>query len=154
MLKNCKDFYSEELERYFGAPVGCSLAVIEELEMALNCQLPAAYRGYLLWMGADYNGAFRGSDWFARDILENTEYVPQLLAENNFSGQKLKPIVAFFCHQGYICAWFERESQNVDPNCWYFQEGDTNHPKQVGVFSEFLLQQLKYIAGVRSSLFK
>ena len=131
--------------------MGCNEGQIKELERSLPHPLPVAYREYLKWMGADHSGPFRGSDWFAKDVIENTEYVPELLRDNNVSWELPDTILSFFCHQGYMSAWFDLLEGADDPNCWFFREGDMQHPEMVGSFSEFLLRELEQVAAVRSS---
>lgn len=151
MLEQCKDLYDKQLKKDFGPPVGCTEAQINELERSLAGPLPLAYREYLKWMGADHQGPFRGSDWFARNVLENTAYVPELLRENGVSWELPAVFLSFFCHQGYMCAWFDLLDAEDDPMCWMFREVDMPQPKLVGVFSAFLLRELELIAHVRSS---
>jgi len=150
VLEQCKDLYEKELRKHFGSPVGCTEAQIVELERSFASPMPLAYREYLKWMGADHNGPFRGSDWFAKDVVENTEYVPELLRDNGVQWKLPAAILSFFCHQGYMCAWFDLQEAEADPKCWFFREGGMEQPKMVGPFSAFLLLELKQVAALRS----
>ena len=57
-----------------------SIAACEE---AFGYTFPKALREYLLWMGNDTDGVFRGSEWFCNDIISNTKNLPYLLQDNN-----------------------------------------------------------------------
>lgn len=149
MLDDCKAFYRDHLQPYFGPPAGCTLEFVQELERTLGHRLPESYRDYLAWMGADHEGALRGSDWFANDVIENTRYVPELLQHNNLDWKLPHASVCFFVHQGYMCAWFDLDDSSEDPQCWFYCEGDTPQPKLAGAFSEFLLGELAHVAELR-----
>ena len=63
-------------------PVGASNAEVDALEARLGCQLPAAYREYLLWMGNDRSGVMAGTECFLADVDDNELGLSELLAEN------------------------------------------------------------------------
>jgi hypothetical protein len=151
VLDRCKELYDKQLRKHFGTPNGCTEAQISEIERSLHHPLPRAYREYLEWMGAHHQGPFRGSDWFAKDVFENTRYVPELLRQNGLSCNLSEGILSFFCHQGYMCAWFDLHDVKDDPSCWFYREGDMQQPEMVGAFSSFLLRELEQAVAVRSS---
>jgi hypothetical protein len=124
-------------------PKGNSLKEISELQTALGCELPEAYKEYLLLMGKDYEGVMVGTNCFLTDVKSNNEYLPELLEENNLSEFTLpEKYVAFFCHQGYMMAWFSIPSNETDPICTYYFEGTIERPKEYGTFSEFMKKDL------------
>jgi hypothetical protein len=131
-------------------PVGCSMDEITELESALGSSLPQVYKDYLLLMGKDYDGVMVGTGCFLSDVESNNEYLPKLLEENNLREFVLpEKYVAFFCHQGYMMAWFSIPSSESDPLCTYFFEGTTAKPEVYGTFSEFMEKDLMGNAQLR-----
>ena len=136
--------YFEEFTKYLEEhdielPVGSTEDEIAGLEKDLGCVLPNAYREFLLLMGRDYEGVMVGTSCFLSDIKSNNEYLPELLAENNLSEFLLpEKYVAFFCHQGYMMAWFAVPNDKDDPICTFYFEGTTEKPKEYGSFSEFM----------------
>ncbi len=151
-LDKAKAYYRTHLQAQFGEPQGCSTAEVDELEQRIGYPLPAAYREFLLWMGKHKDGVFRGSEWFASDVAENTEYVGDLLRENGVDWRPKGPILSFFCHQGYMIAWFDLPANGDDPPCYFYSEGKgMDVPEQRERFSEFLLTELEGLAAGRSS---
>lgn len=149
-IDKAKAFYQAHLKSRYGTPRGCSTEEVDAVEKQVGHPLPAAYRVFLLWMGKDKDGVFRGSDWSASDVAENTEYVGDLLQENGLDWQPEGPILSFFCHQGYMIAWFDLPAAEDDPLCYFFSEGDEmTVPKQEETFSEFLLKELEGMAAAR-----
>jgi SMI1 / KNR4 family (SUKH-1) len=149
-LSKAQEFYQIHLQEKFGEPRGCSEEEIREIERKFGHKLPAAYEEFLRWMGNDTNGVFRGSDWFAKDIVDNTNYVSELLATNGIAWHHRRPILSFFCHQGYMIAWFEFSPSNDDPPCHFFSEGkNMSQPEQRETFSEFLENELAGIVAAQ-----
>lgn len=148
MLEECRDLYTTRLQPLKGPPIGCPEDEVERLEAAFGRGFPAAFREYLLWLGAHHDGPFVGSEWFARDLLSNTRYLPELLAENHLQWELPAEMVCFFSHQGYLCAWFDLADERDDPLCWYYGEGTTPAPKMVGQFSALLLDELRGVAEI------
>lgn len=147
-IDNAKAYYRTHLQARFGVPHGCTIEEVHTLEQAVGHPLPEAYRDFLLWMGKDKDGVFRGSDWFASDVSENTEYVGDLLQENGLVWHPKGPILSFFCHQGYMIAWFDLPTTENDPSCHFYTEGkEMTAPTLIERFSEFLLTELKDIAS-------
>lgn len=130
----------ENLDRYKSHETsGCSAEDISKLEAELGYKLPAAYIEFLTWMGSDFKGVFKGSDWFLCNVIENNELLPELLMDNNVEYSLEKHYLCFFSHQGYIAAWFNLPCQSQDPEVWYFTESGADiEPKIVGTFSDFL----------------
>lgn len=153
-LEACKAFYAEHLYVRFGAPLGCTPEEVSRLEHTIGHRLPAAYVAYLRWMGNDVSGVFRGSDCYARHVLENSRWVKELLAENEMVWEFSADYLCFFCHQGYLCAWFELGDGPDDPPCYFFGEGrylpdgSRERPQAVGTFSNFLLEELRHAASL------
>lgn len=148
-IDDARAFYDVHLRPRHGTPHGCSFQEIDDLEAKVGHRLPAAYREYLRWMGNDHDGVFRGSDWFSSDVEENTTYVRTLLEENGIDWRPPGPILSFFCHQGYMIAWFDLPAADDDPPCHLFSEGRAmTAPSRAGRFSEFLLAELEGMAAV------
>lgn len=131
-------------------PVGSSAQEILTLESTLGYELPEAYKAYLRLMGNDYHGVMVGTQCFISDVISNNEYLPKLLAENGLPHSILpEKYIAFFCHQGYMMAWFSIPSKTDDPICRYFFEGTTETPKEFGTFSAFINQDILANATLR-----
>jgi len=136
--------YTDYLEKHeLENPLGSPSEDISELEKSLGCSLPAAYKEYLLLIGKDYEGVMVGTNCFLSDVKSNNEYLPELLEENDLSEHILpNRYVAFFCHQGYMMAWFSIPSEASDPVCTYYFEGTTEKPEEYGTFSEFMKKDM------------
>ncbi|MCG8459692.1 MAG: SMI1/KNR4 family protein [Holophagales bacterium] len=147
-LERARELHGKHIEPYLGAPLGCSAAEVAQLEDRLGVGIPDAYREFLLWMGKDETGIFKGSDCFHRHVEENTLYLPELLEENGIVFRSPGRSLAFFLHQGYIAAWFQVPTDDPDPMCWLFSEGSTDRPSKVGRFSEFLWNEMRGLAAV------
>jgi hypothetical protein len=142
-LGDCRTFYEHKLKASFGMPLGCSEKDIAGYELSEGVRLPKAYRQFLTWMGKDYSGVFKGSEWFLKDVKENTMCLPELLEDNGVSEQLSGKPLCFFSHQGYISAWFDVSVSEDDPMCFLFSESSSdNQIERVGRFSQFLLGQL------------
>lgn len=141
-LESVRAYHQLHIEPLLGAPQGCELPKIEALEARLGFGVPEAYREFLLWMGRDFDGIFRGSDCFLIHVLDNNDWLPELLTENAVNSPLPERYVAFFMHQGYIAAWFEIPA-SPDPECLFFAEGATERPEGQGAFSSFLLAQME-----------
>jgi hypothetical protein len=130
-------------------PVGCNEQEVVDLEAKIGYALPEAYRQYLLWMGNDHTGILGGSNWFLRDVIENTEYVPELLAENSVDFALPEHYLAFFGHQGYMTAWFILPKESENPMCYFYGEGQKHKGQPItkpiieGTFTEFLFIEIK-----------
>jgi len=145
-IEAAKQFHALHVEPRIGAPVGASAADVEKLESKLGFPLPQAYRDYLLWMGRDWDGIFRGSAWFIDCIFSNHGMLRELLEEEEVEYQLKDSHVVFFSHQGYMAAWFDAESADPDPECWFMTDG-LSEPRPSGRFSEALLNDMKGLAG-------
>ncbi len=139
-FKEVTDYFNKHKLSY---PVGSSKDEIINLQKSLDCELPKAYREYLELMGKDYKGVMVGTDCFLSDVESNNQYLPEFLKENNQVNYKLpKKHLAFFCHQGYMMAWFSLPNENHDPQCDYYFEGSSETPKEYGSFSEFMKKDI------------
>ncbi len=131
-----------------GEPRACSDYEINNLEKQIGLELPLAYREFLKFMGKDFSGIFRGTDCFINNVIENTKYLPELLAENKIDFDLPQNYLAFFSHQGYIMGWFELPKENENPPVWFFAESDENEsPKIFSTFSEWLLEIMRDFAS-------
>ncbi len=139
--------YLADIRRYYqlhqlSAPSGCSPAEIAQLEQQVGFPLPDAYKSYLAWMGCDYSGPLRGTNCFIDQVLDNTAYLPQLLAENGVEFVLPERYLAFYCHQGYWIAWFKLPKEDEDPPCYCFGEGSTEGvDTTLGRFSTFIARE-------------
>jgi hypothetical protein len=117
------------------------------LEQEVGFSLPEAYQQYLLWMGRDYDGVLRGTDCFINDAIHNTDYLPELLAENNIQFDLSAHYLVFYGHQGYVAAWFELPKIAENPIVWFFIEAeDVQLPSPGGTFTDFILNDVKGMA--------
>ena len=135
--------YFNNIDTYFSLnnirkPDGCSESEIDDLEKKVGFELPRAYKEYLSLMGRDYDGVMCGTDCFVNHATENTEYLSELLKENDLKYALPENYLAFFCHQGYIISWFELPKKNDNPICYYYHEAETTKPIEIGTFSEFM----------------
>ena len=147
-LKDVVEFYKEFIRPYKGNPRGCRDSEIQNLENHFGFELPLAYKEYLRFMGKDYNGIFIGSEYFIDDVVENTEYLPELLVDNKINFRIPHNYLAFFSHQGYMIAWFELPKLNENPPVWFYKESENNEPpKMQGTFTELLLEDMKGLAS-------
>ncbi len=143
LIGNAKNIYAAHLAEEFGPPNGSSEESIAACEEAFGYTFPKALREYLLWMGNDTDGVFRGSEWFCNDIISNTKNLPYLLQDNNVIFEHPGKPLCFFSHQGYMKAWFYLPCEEDDPQCYFYSEGGpAPHVKSVGKFSDFLVQEL------------
>ena len=140
-IQEAYEFYTRNFQKKFGFPKGCSFEEIRGLEHDFGYVFPDAYREFLSWMGKDHRGVFCGSDWYSKDIKGNTEYLPDLLDDNGITWDSTNLLV-FFCHQGYMAAWFNLPKEDEDPLVGFFSEGTTGEPIIQGTFSKFLLNEL------------
>ena len=138
-LKEVKDFYNMAIFPSKGNPVGCQNKEIAEVEHQFGFQFPQAYRQFLLWMGKDVTGLFIGSNWYLKDIVQNTECLKDLLAENRVTFDLPAHYLVFFSHQGYMAAWFALPNESEDPVVYYYNECEMDKPRIEGTFTEFLL---------------
>jgi hypothetical protein len=108
-------------------------------------------------LGRDYAGVFAGSNWFARDVIDNTENLPILLAENNVQFELPEQYFVFFAHQGYNAAWFDLPKENDNPAIWLFSEArDSNNQliRSNQTFIDFLLNDMKVTASALKTLYE
>ena len=150
--------YFNELVTYLNnqgleQPVGCTSKEISEIESGIGNPLPAAYKEYLSILGKDYDGVMVGTNCFASDIELNNECVQELLHENNLSDFiKKEKHITFFCHQGYMVAWFTVPNDRDDPIVTHYFEGTHDKPEVFGKFSDFMNKDLMGNARLRVAL--
>lgn len=91
-----------------------------------------------------------GTDCFAVNVESNNECVSELLKENNLSDYLLpEKYLAFFCHQGYMVAWFAMPNDSDDPIVTHYFEGTHEMPVEFGTFSDFMSKDLMGNARLR-----
>lgn len=141
-----KKFHTGHVAARIGPPVGARLEEVDALEEKIGFPLPYEYRQYLIWMGRDHHGIFRGSAWFIDSIFSNKETLRGLLEEAGSPYVVKESHVVFFAHQGYMAAWFDAEQAEHDPECWFMDDGMAG-PREAGVFSSLLLKDLQGLAA-------
>ena len=146
MLNDAKALHADLVAPVFGSPVGASKEEVAALESQIGLKLPEAYRQYLVWMGRDFNGIFRGSNWFISDIESNREVLRGLLEEIGSSYELAPSHIVFFTHQGDMAAWFDAMGNEANPKCWFINDG-MQEPCMSGNFTEVLLADLKGLAS-------
>ncbi|MDN3576281.1 SMI1/KNR4 family protein [Chitinimonas viridis] len=146
MLSDAKALHADLVAPLLGSPVGASEEDVGALESRIGLKLPDTYRQYLVWMGRDVNGIFRGSNWFISDIESNREVLKDLLEEIGSQYELAPSHLVFFTHQGYMAAWFDASGNEVDPKCWFIHDG-MQEPGMSGNFTEVLLADLKGLAS-------
>jgi hypothetical protein len=146
MLAMAKALHAESVAPILGQPIGASEEDIAALESRIGLRLPEAYRQYLLWMGRDFNGIFRGSNWFIFDLESNREVLSGLLEEVGSQYPMATSHIVFFTHQGYMAAWFDTAGSQADPECWFVNDG-MHDPSVSGKFTEVLLADLKGLSS-------
>ena len=139
-------FHRSEIEPTLGAPVGATELEISACEARLGCRFPESYREYLLWIGKDWTGVFKGTDCFINNVEQNEQGLLDLLGENEVSPPGYRPIVHFL-HQGYIACWFRMGDQSEDPEVFTFSETDrATGIRPLGPFSHWLAVELSSLA--------
>ena len=145
--KNKKFLYINESVLLFNSSIiSKSMAVqgakrdkIISLESKLGVSLPNAYIEYLLWMGQDRAGLFRGTDCYIDDVIENNLALKETLIEENLSHFCDKESICFSSHQGYILHWFYADDDIDNPKCFEYAEmPDGIEFGECGIFSELL----------------
>ena len=146
-----RDLHRRRIEPVTGKPEGASASEIAALSEALGERLPQAYVQFLLWMGKDYSGIYRGTDIFIKHVLDNTEALPELLAENDIAPLTGKQL-CYQSHQGYFMAWFALPAESDDPQVFVFGEGQNlSEPRAVGTFTQYMLRELTDLAKIGGS---
>ena len=143
-----RDFHRLHIEPMIGRPTGASASEVAELAATLGETLPEAYVQFLLWMGKDYSGVYRGTDIFITDVLNNTAALPEFLEEHGIAPPSGR-YVCYQSHQGYFMAWFLLPAVSADPAVFVFREGqNSNEPIAAGSFCSYTLTELRDLANV------
>ncbi|MDP9310175.1 MAG: SMI1/KNR4 family protein [Chloroflexota bacterium] len=156
-LKEIRQFYTKHIEPYLGKPVGCSPAEIEimELEQRVRFPLPAAYTQYLAWMGNDFDGIFRGSDWFISNVIERSAALPDLLQENHIAYALPEHYLVFCAHQGYVMAWFALPMEHDNPPAYFYSEGQNlRAPYLAGTFTDVVFDDMRGLATLLPQIYR
>lgn len=131
-IDELRAFHARHVAPIIGPPIGASESDVQSLERALGASMPADYREFLLWFGADYKGVLQGSDCFVNQIVANTEALPELLEDNGMKDLLPPNYVSPFMHQGYIAAWFAVPADEDDPPAFSFNEGQVRNSIESG----------------------
>lgn len=148
-LTEIKKYHAEYVEPYIGKPEGCGQEEIVGIEKKLGYPLPEAYCQFLKWMGKDYRGIFFGCNWFITDVIDNTEWLPQLLAESNIEFELPEHYLVFFSYRRYIttAAWFELPKENDNPTAYLLNKRkELTLPTMEGNFTDFLFKDMRDLA--------
>lgn len=138
------EIHKKYVQPFKGEPRHCWEPEIRKLEKDVGFELPLAYKEFLKFMGRDYDGIFCGSNCFINDVIKNTKYLPELLAENEVDFALPPNYLVFSSHQGYVMLWFELPKTDENPPVWLFAESrEHESPKIIGTFSEWLLDVMK-----------
>ena len=131
-----------------GPPHGASEAEVAELGAALKTALPLAYVQFLLWIGKDHHGIYKGTDIFINNVIENTKALPDLLSENSVREPQTRWL-CFQSHQGYFMAWFALPPESDDPPVFYFGEGQgMTEPRFGGPFTQYVAAELADLSAI------
>lgn len=142
-------FYDAHLREVYGVPKGCKLRQIEVFEKRLGIHLPMAYREFLLWMGEDFGGIFRGTLIFFRDLKVNEEILLEM-SEQYSLPVDAPSVMVFFTHQGYQACWFKLCDDSQDPICFYFNNSQLSvGVRDIGSFTKFLDIQVRGLSGIK-----
>lgn len=142
-----KKISREYVEPYIGKPEGCGQEEIVVIEKKIGHPLPEAYCQFLKWMGKDYRGIFVGCNWFVTDVINNTEWLPQLLAENNINFELPEHYLVFFSYRRYMAAWFELPKEKDNPTAYLFNKRkELTIPTIEGNFTDFLFKDMRDLA--------
>jgi hypothetical protein len=127
-----------------GTTMGCTPDEVERLEERVGFELPAACRQWLLWMGRDRNGIFRGTDCFIDTVGFNRELLEQLYGWDQTRVAVPENAFVFYSRQGYAVAWFLLPCSDDDPKVFFFSEGKhLSAPYCTGTFTEFIFEDMR-----------
>lgn len=147
MLDAARELHRRVIEPALGRPIGALPEDIKALEEQVGYKLPLVYREFLLWLGRDNSGVFKGSDFGPSEIAPNTTSLLTALAEQNITAPAV-PVLSFFSHQGYSFLWFELGQPEQDPVVFAFSEAFTPAVvRKVGSFSSWLVEEFAALAG-------
>lgn len=144
-IESAKLFHASHVAPIKGEPFGATPEEVDALERRLGLPIPHDYKEFLLWMGRDYHGIFCGSAWFIDTIFANKETLRDLLEEVGSRYVLKESHLVFFTHQGYMATWFDLETSEQDPECWFINDSMTE-PVKTGFFSAELLKDLAGLA--------
>lgn len=154
-LTEIKQYHTENIEPYIGKPEGCGQEEIVDIEKKIGYPLPEAYCQFLKWMGKDYRGIFVGCNWFITDVIANTEWLPQLLAENNIDFELPEHYLVFFSYRSYMAAWFELPKENDNPTAYSFtKRKELTLPTIEGKFTDVLFKDMQGLAYLLPEIHK
>lgn len=143
-LSEAKEIYYSFISHRHGEPKGVTSEQIIDFELRFQVKLPEAYKQFLLWMGDDRKGVFKGSNWFFEDILENEFILREILEDNNLNYIDDKRVICFFSHQGYMASWFYIPCESENPECYFIKEEAVGVSYEaVESFVAFLCKDLK-----------
>ncbi len=146
MISKTQQFYNENLKNKYGVPKGASAENIAEIETKLALELPLSLKEYLLWGGCHGTGPLIGTDCFAIDLIENTEYLPEFLDENRLENPRSDEYVVFYSHQGYVLAWIY-VADGDNPEVYYFSEGTTKKISKEKSIDDWFYKDLSGLHG-------
>jgi len=152
-LVQIRSFHKEMVEPWTGPPVGSSEGEILDLEARLGWRLPLAYKQYLAFMGADYQGTFVGCDWFIKAAKVNTIDFELAYMEVDYTPRG--DTLTFMSHQGYIFGWLDLPFLSDNPPVYFYNESAKDNAIVRYVrFTDLLLAELEYMSSFLRRLSK
>ena len=136
---------------------GCTQLQINKIEEIAGNKLPQCYIEFLEVMGIytnadnspdnEYNyTGFEGESMFYEDLFDNKEALEEQLEEDSRTDLQLTDNdFVFFCHQGYIFAFFKLD-EGDNPPVYGYQEGykGETFPKLTDTLVEFYELYLEF----------
>ncbi len=110
---------------------------ISNIEDYFNVSLPQNYKEFLRFIGKSGGEFLRGEDCFYDRIYELREYAEDLLKEDESDFELKKEYFIFYCHQGYIFAYFDTLKGNESP-VYLYREGNLKPENYSENFLSFL----------------
>lgn len=139
-LKNIRSLLNLDLDNI----KGCSLEEISKIEEFYDIKLPYSYKKFLVKMGHNAGDFLSGTDAFYNNIFNLKNWANELLYECKQPFTLESKYFVFAMHQGYQF-WFFSTEGNIDPEIYYYYEGEKIFYKKHQNFSEFLLDNLTYL---------
>lgn len=146
MIIKTKQFYDKNFKLKYGEAKGVSTNELNKIESELGLKIPEALKEYLIWGGNHSQGPLIGTECFASDIVENTEYLPGFIRENGLNPLERDDYIVFYCHQGYVLAWVYA-SGGDNPEVHYFAEGTTKSIAKEESIDEWFYKDLSDLHG-------
>lgn len=119
-----------------------SLSEIQKVENHFNVLFPSEYKDFLLLMGKSAGRFMEGSSVFIDELYSLQSWGMELCEENGLTAPE--NAFVFYMHQGYKMAYFIN-SDDSNPQVYYFEEGMTDFIDNNGTLVDFYLKQLEFV---------